>query len=89
MGLGALKMYMGLLKEFRYEYQNMLGKIHKTNISLAMQAEALTKDCTPIFLAIPILLISVSPFKQLSTLEIIGFTIFILSIVLKLKTIKN
>ncbi len=86
MGLGALKMWsMGLLKkEFpRYEYQKIRWKkSNKTNISLAMQVEALIQGlANASFLAIPIFLISVSPFKQLSTLEIIGFTIFILSIV--------
>ena len=86
MGLGALKMWsMGLLKkEFpRYEYQKIRWKkSNKTNISLAMQVEALSQGlANASFLAIPIFLISVSPFKQLSTLEIIGFTIFILSIV--------
>ena len=86
MGLGALKMWsMGLLKkEFpRYEYQKIRWeKSNKTNIGLAMQVEALSQGlANASFLAIPIFLISVSPFKQLSTLEIIGFTIFILSIV--------
>ena len=86
MGLGALKMWsMGLLKkEFpRYEYQKIRWeKSNKTNISLAMQVEALSQGlANASFLAIPIFLISVSPFNQLSTLEIIGFTIFILSIV--------
>ena len=86
MGLGALKMWsMGLLKkEFpRYEYQKIRwGKSNKTNISLAMQVEALSQGlANASFLAIPIFLISVSPSTQLSALEIIGFTIFILSIV--------
>jgi len=86
MGLGALKMWsMGLLKkEFpRYEYQKIRWeKSNKTNICLAMQVEALSQGlANASFLAIPIFLISVSPFTQLSTLEIIGFTIFILSIV--------
>ena len=88
MGLGALKMWsMGLLKkEFpRYEYQKIRWeKSNKTNISLAMQVEALSQGlANASFLAIPIFLISVSPLTQLSTLEIIGFTIFILSIVLE------
>jgi len=86
MGLGALKMWsMGLLKkEFpRYEYQKIRWeKSNKTNISLAMQVEALSQGlANTSFLAIPIFLISVSPSTQLSALEIIGFTIFILSIV--------
>ena len=86
MGLGALKMWsMGLLKkEFpRYEYQKIRWKkSDKTNISLAMQVEALSQGlANASFLAIPIFLISVSPSTQLSALEIIGFTIFILSIV--------
>jgi len=86
MGLGALKMWsMGLLKkEFpRYEYQKIRWeKSDKTNISLAMQVEALSQGlANASFLAIPIFLISVSPSTQLSLLEIIGFTIFILSIV--------
>ena len=86
MGLGALKMWsMGLLKkEFpRYEYQKIRWKkSNKTNISLAMQVEALSQGlANASFLAIPIFLISVSPLTQLSTLEIIGFTIFMLSIV--------
>ncbi len=86
MGLGALKMWsMGLLKkEFpRYEYQKIRWeKSNKTNISLAMQVEALSQGlANASFLAIPIFLISVSPSTQLSLLEIIGFTIFILSIV--------
>jgi len=86
MGLGALKMWsMGLLKkEFpRYEYQKIRWKkSNKTNISLAMQVEALSQGlANASFLAIPIFLISVSPLTQLSLLEIIGFTIFILSIV--------
>ena len=86
MGLGALKMWsMGLLKkEFpRYEYQKLRWeKSNKTNISLAMQVEALSQGlANASFLAIPIFLISVSPSTQLSALEIIGFTIFILSIV--------
>jgi len=86
MGLGALKMWsMGLLKkEFpRYEYQKIRWKkSNKTNISLAMQVEALSQGlANASFLAIPIFLISVSPSTQLSTFEIIGFTIFILSIV--------
>lgn len=86
MGLGALKMWsMGLLKkEFpRYEYQKIRWeKSNKTNISLAMQVEALSQGlANASFLAIPIFLISVSPSTQLSILEIIGFTIFILSIV--------
>ena len=88
MGFGALKMWsMGLLKkEFpRYEYQKIRWeKSNKTNISLAMQVEALSQGlANASFLAIPIFLISVSPLTQLSTLEIIGFTIFILSIVLE------
>ena len=86
MGLGALKMWsMGLLKkEFpRYEYQKIRWeKSNKTNISLAMQVEALSQGlANASFLAIPIFLISVSPSTQLSPLEIIGFTIFILSLV--------
>lgn len=86
MGLGALKMWsMGLLKkEFpRYEYQKIRWeKSSKTNISLAMQVEALSQGlANASFLAIPIFLISVSSSTQLSALEIIGFTIFILSIV--------
>ena len=88
MGLGALKMWsMGLLKkEFpRYEYQKIRWKkSNKTNISLAMQVEALSQGlANASFLAIPIFLISASPLTQLSTIEIIGFTIFILSIVLE------
>ena len=88
MGLGALKMWsVGLLKkEFpRYEYQKIRWeKSNKTNISLAMQVEALSQGlANASFLAIPIFLISVSPSNQLSPLEIIGFTIFILSIVLE------
>ena len=86
MGLGALKMWsMGLLKkEFpRYEYQKIRWeKSNKTNTGLAMQIEALSQGlANASFLAIPIFLISVSPSTQLSALEIIGFTIFILSIV--------
>ena len=86
MGLGALKMWsMGLLKkEFpRYEYQKIRWKkSNKTNISLAMQVEALSQGlANASFLAIPIFLISESPLTQLSTLEIIGFTIFVLSLV--------
>ena len=86
MGLGALKMWsMGLLKkEFpRYEYQKIRWKkSNKTNISLAMQVEALSQGlANASFLAIPIFLISVSPSTQISTLEIIGFIIFVLSIV--------
>jgi len=86
MGLGALKMWsIGLLKkEFpRYEYQKIRWeKSNKTNISLAMQVEALSQGlANASFLAIPIFLISVSPLTQISTLEIIGFTIFVVSIV--------
>ena len=86
MGLGALKMWsMELLKkEFpRYEYQKIRWeKSNKTNTGLAMQVEALSQGlANASFLAIPIFLISVSPSTQLSALEIIGFTIFILSIV--------
>ncbi len=86
MGLGALRMWsLGLLnKEFpRYEYQKIRWKQSgKSNEKLAMQIEALSQGlANASFLAIPIFLISVSPFTQLSTLEIIGFTIFILSIV--------
>ena len=86
MGLGALKMWsMGLLKkEFpRYEYQKIRWeKSNKSNTVLAMQVEALSQGlANASFLAIPIFLISVSPSTQLSPLEIIGFTIFILSIV--------
>jgi len=86
MGLGALKMWsMGLLKkEFpRYEYQKIRWeKSHKTNISLAMQVEALSQGlANASFLAIPIFLISVSPSTHLSSLEIIGFAIFLFSIV--------
>ena len=86
MGLGALKMWsMGLLKkEFpRYEYQKIRWeKSNKTNTGLAMQVEALSQGlANASFLAIPIFLISVSTSTQLSPLEIIGFTIFILSIV--------
>ena len=88
MGLGALKMWsMGLLKkEFpRYEYQKIRWeKSNKTNTVLAMQVEALSQGlANASFLAIPIFLISVSPSTQLSALEIIGFTIFILSIALE------
>ena len=88
MGLGALKMWStGLLKkEFpRYEYQKIRWeKSNKTNISLAMQVEALSQGlANASFLAIPIFLISVSPLTQLSIIEVIGFTIFILSIVLE------
>ena len=86
MGLGALKMWsMGLLKkEFpRYEYQKIRWeKSNKTNTGLAMQVEALSQGlANASFLAIPIFLISVSPSTQLSPLEIIGFTIFMLSLV--------
>ena len=88
MGLGALKMWsMGLLKkEFpRYEYQKIRWeKSNKTNISLAMQVEALSQGlANASFLAIPIFLISVSPSTQISPIEIIGFTIFILSLALE------
>ena len=86
MGLGALKMWsMGLLKkEFpRYEYQKIRWeKSNKANTSLAMQVEALSQGlANASFLAIPIFLISVSPSTQLSPLEIIGFIIFVFSIV--------
>jgi len=86
MGLGALKMWsMGLLKkEFpRYEYQKIRWeKSNKTNTGLAMQVEAISQGlANASFLAIPIFLISVSSSTKLSSLEIIGFTIFILSIV--------
>ena len=86
MGVGALRMWsLGLLnKEFpRYEYQKIRWKKSgKSKEKLAMQIEALSQGlANASFLAIPIFLISVSPFTQLSTLEIIGFTIFILSIV--------
>jgi steroid 5-alpha reductase family enzyme len=86
MGLGALKMWsMGLLKkEFsRYEYQKIRWeKSNKTNTGLAMQVEALSQGlANASFLAIPIFLISASPSTQLSSLEIIGFTIFMLSLV--------
>ena len=86
MGLGALKMWsMGLLKkEFpRYEYQKIRWeKSNKTNIGLAMQVEALSQGlANASFLAIPIFLISASPLTQLSIIEIIGFTIFVLSLV--------
>jgi len=86
MGLGALKMWsMGLLKkEFpRYEYQKIRWeKSNKTNTGLAMQVEALSQGlANASFLAIPIFLISVSTSTQLLPLEIIGFIIFILSIV--------
>ena len=86
MGLGALKMWStGLLKkEFpRYEYQKIRWeKSNKTNISLAMQVEALSQGlANASFLAIPIFLISVSPLTKISILEIIGFTIFVFSIV--------
>ena len=86
MGLGALKMWsMGLLKkEFpRYEYQKIRWeKSNKTNIGLAMQVEALSQGlANASFLAIPIFLISVSHSTQISTLEIIGFTIFVLSLI--------
>ncbi len=86
MGLGALKMWsMGLLKkEFpRYEYQKIRWeKSNKTNTGLAMQVEALSQGlANASFLAIPIFLISVSPLSKLSTLEIVGFTIVILSLV--------
>ena len=86
MGLGALKMWsMGLLKkEFpRYEYQKIRWeKSNKANTSLAMQVEALSQGlANASFLAIPIFLISVSPSTQLSPLEIIGFAIFLFSIV--------
>ena len=88
MGLGALKMWsMGLLKkEFaRYEYQKIRWeKSNKTNISLAMQVEALSQGlANASFLAIPIFLIAASPLTQLSIIEIIGFSIFILSIALE------
>ena len=88
MGLGALKMWsMGLLKkEFpRYEYQKIRWeKSNKTNTGLAMQVEALSQGlANASFLAIPIFLISVSTLKQISPLEIIGFTIFILSLALE------
>ena len=86
MGLGALKMWsMGLLKkEFpRYEYQKIRWeKSNKSNTGLAMQVEALSQGlANASFLAIPIFLISVSPLSKLSTLEIVGFTIVILSLV--------
>ena len=86
MGLGALKMWsMGLLKkEFpRYEYQKIRWeKSNKSNTGLAMQVEALSQGlANASFLAIPIFLISVLPSTQISTLEIIGFIIFVLSIV--------
>jgi len=88
MGLGALKMWsMGLLKkEFpRYEYQKIRWeKSNKTNTGLAMQVEALSQGlANASFLAIPIFLIAASPLNQLSTIEIIGFSIFILSIALE------
>jgi len=89
MGLGALKMWsMGLLKkEFpRYEYQKIRWKkSNKNNTALAMQVEALSQGlANASFLAIPIFLISVSPLTQLSPLEIMGFIIFILSIVFEI-----
>ena len=88
MGLGALKMWsMGLLKkEFpRYEYQKIRWeKSNKTNTGLAMQIEALSQGlANASFLAIPIFLISVSTLTQVSPLEIIGFTSFILSLALE------
>ena len=47
-----------------------------------MQVEALSQGlANASFLAIPIFLISVSPLTKISILEIIGFTIFVFSIV--------
>ena len=83
MGLGALKMWsMGLLKkEFPVmNIKNTLEKSTKTNTE-ARNRSIKSRTCKCFILAIPIFLILVSPSTQLSPLEIIGFTIFILSLV--------
>ena len=88
MGLGALKMWsLGLLnKEFpRYEYQKIRWKKSgKSNEQLAMQIEALSQGlANASFLAIPIFLVFASPLTTISFLEIFGFILFALALIVE------
>ena len=88
MGLGALKMWsLGLLnKEFpRYEYQKIRWKKSgKSNEELAMQIEALSQGlANASFLAIPIFLVFASPLTTISFLEIFGFILFALALIVE------
>ena len=85
MGLGALNMWRrGFLnKEFpRYQYQRVRWhRDEKDNVALAAQVEAITQGlANASFLALPIFIISTNKAAEIFPLELVGLTIWALSL---------
>ena len=88
MGLGAIKLFISghLDKELpRYEFQKKRwSKAGKTNISLAMQIEAIMQGvANTAFLAFPAFIIASNLSEKISILEIIGIFIWLVSFILE------
>jgi len=88
MGLGAVKMWRAgyLDKEFpRYQYQRILWKEEgKENTQLALQIDAISQGlANASFLSLPIFITASSTSQSLELLEIVGITIWLLSLLME------
>jgi steroid 5-alpha reductase family enzyme len=88
MGLFALNMWrLGLLKKElpRYQYQRIIWKKRgKTNTSLALQIDAISQGlANASFLALPIFIIGSNNNQEFAILEIAGFIIWFLALVME------
>jgi len=88
MGIGALQLWRKgyMEKEFpRYEYQKgRWERAGKTNVSLAMQIDALAQGfANASFLAFPAFIIGSNPSPSISIFEIIGFALWVLAYIME------
>jgi len=88
MGIGAIGLWKKgyLNKELsRYEYQRILwNKEGKSNVQLALQVDAIAQGlANSSFLAIPIFLAGASSSETLNTVEYLGLSVWLISIILE------
>lgn len=88
MGIGALQLWWKgyMRKEFpRYQYQRRRWeRAGKTNLQLAMQVDALVQGlANATFLALPAFIIGSNPSSTFSWIEIVGFSLWALSLALE------
>jgi steroid 5-alpha reductase family enzyme len=88
MGIGAVNLWrLGLLKkEFaRYQYQRVRWQAEgKNNVGLALQVDAISQGlANASFLALPVFMLAANARPQISLLEVIGFAISVLALVLE------
>ena len=88
MGIGAIGLWKKgyLNKELsRYEYQRIVWKKEgKSNVQLALQVDAITQGlANSSFLAIPIFLAGASSAENLNTVEYLGISVWLISIILE------